>query len=218
MPWAPILHAGDGAGILVQIPHAFFKAEAERLGFKLPRRRAYGVGDSCSCQTRTSGFARAARTSWAKGWLAEEHIPLIGWRDVPVDNHGLPGKVSSPSSPAIGTSLVGRKAGVYPGQVPLRTGGLYVAAAGSFRTASSRGSLGSKDVKFLPAVSLSWPHGDLQGLLLADQVGQYYKDLQDARVVSALALVHQRFSTNTFPNGRWRIRTAWSRTTARSTP
>ena len=79
--------AGDGAGILVQIPHEFFAAEAERLGFKLPEPGAYAVGQMFMPQ---DGALRARCEAIVAEVFAEEGMPLLGWRDVPVNNESLP--------------------------------------------------------------------------------------------------------------------------------
>ncbi len=79
--------AGDGAGILVQLPHEFFAAEAERLGFKLPEPGAYGVGQIFLPQ---NAAVRSRCEAIVAEVFAEEGIPLLGWRDVPVNNESLP--------------------------------------------------------------------------------------------------------------------------------
>ena len=187
-------HAGDGAGILVQIPHAFFKAEAERLGFRLPAAGAYGVGQLFLPQDER---LRARCEEIVAKVFAEEHIPLIGWRDVPVNNHGLPESVLS-VEPRHRQVFVGRPE--YSQDKSRFERALYVAR----RVISNRviAQVGSKDINFYP-VSLSCRTVIYKGMFLSYQLGEYYSDLHDPRFESALALVHQRFSTNTFPS--WRL-------------
>ena len=186
--------AGDGAGILVQIPHAFFKAEGERLGFRLPAAGAYGVGQLF--MPRDPELRARCEQIVAKV-LSEEHIPVIGWRDVPVDNKGLPESVTA-VEPVHRQVFVGRPEFIQDETRFERA--LYVAR----RVISNRviAELGSKDVNFYP-VSLSCRTVVYKGMFLSYQLGEYYRDLHDPRFESALALVHQRFSTNTFPS--WRL-------------
>jgi glutamate synthase (NADPH/NADH) large chain len=184
--------AGDGAGILVQIPHAFFKAEAERLGFRLPAAGAYGVGQLFMPQDER---LRARCEDIVAKVLAEEHIPLIGWRDVPVNNHGLPESVLS-VEPFHRQVFVGRPEYIQDESRFERA--LYVAR----RVISNRIIAEAITKDFYP-VSLSCRTVVYKGMFLAFQLGEYYRDLHDPRFESALALVHQRFSTNTFPS--WRL-------------
>ena len=186
--------AGDGAGILVQIPHAFFKAEGERLGFRLPAIGAYGVGQLF---TPRDPELRARCEQIVTKVLSEEHIPVIGWRDVPVDNKGLPESVTA-VEPVHRQVFVGRPEFIQDETRFERA--LYLAR----RVISNRviAELGSKDVNFYP-VSLSCRTVVYKGMFLSYQLGEYYRDLHDPRFESALALVHQRFSTNTFPS--WRL-------------
>ena len=186
--------AGDGAGILVQIPDAFFRAEGERLGFRLPAAGSYGVGQLF---TPRDPELRARCEQIVTKVLSEEHIPVIGWRDVPVDNKGLPESVTA-VEPVHRQVFVGRPEFIQDETRFERA--LYVAR----RVISNRviAELGSKDVNFYP-VSLSCRTVVYKGMFLSYQLGEYYRDLHDPRFESALALVHQRFSTNTFPS--WRL-------------
>jgi glutamate synthase (NADPH/NADH) large chain len=186
--------AGDGAGILTQIPHSLFAADAGRDGFELPHPGQYGVGQLFLPQ---DAAVRDRCEEIVARVLAEEGIPLLGWRDVPVDNRALP-EIVVASEPVHRQIFVGRPFSI--GDEDAFERALYVAR----RVISNRviAEVGSKDVNFYP-VSLSCRTIVYKGMFLSFQVGEYYKDLHDPRFESALALIHQRFSTNTFPS--WRL-------------
>ncbi|HMV64651.1 MAG TPA: glutamate synthase central domain-containing protein, partial [Rhodocyclaceae bacterium] len=182
---------GDGAGILIQIPDLLFREEMAKQGVTLPPPGDYGVGMVFLPKEHASRLAceeeieRAAR--------AEGQV-VLGWRDVPID----PAMPMSPTvkakEPVIRQVFIGRGPDVMVTEALERK--LYVIRR---RAANAIGSLRLKHSKEFYTPSMSARTINYKGLLLADQVGQYYLDLQDARCDSALALVHQRFSTNTFP-------------------
>ena len=186
--------AGDGAGILVQIPHEFLSAEAGRLGFELPAPGAYGVGQLFMPRDAS---LRARCEAVVAEVLAEEGLPLLGWRDVPVSNEGLPEIVLS-TEPHHRQVFIGRPEGI-PDEAAFERA-LYLAR----RVISNRvlKKIGGREVNFYP-VSISCRTVVYKGMFLSYQLGKYYLDLHDPRFTSALALVHQRFSTNTFPS--WRL-------------
>ena len=186
--------AGDGAGILVQLPHEFFSAEAQRLGFSLPERGRYGVGQFFMPQ---DAALRVQCETIIAEVLAEEGLPLLGWRDLRIDNKGLP-EVVLASEPFHRQVFIGCPSDIADETIFERR--LYLAR----RVISNRiiAALGSKDINFYP-VSMSCRTIVYKGMFLSYQVGEYYLDLHDPRFMSALALVHQRFSTNTFPS--WRL-------------
>jgi glutamate synthase (NADPH/NADH) large chain len=182
--------AGDGAGLLIQIPDAFLRAECEKSGITLPAVGKYAVGtvflpqdaaDRNRCETLFSEF------------IAQEKAVLLGWRDVPVNNDGLGESVKS-VEPVVRQIFIGcgadyedqdffeRKLFVIRKQVENAVRTSQMATARFFYVPS----LSSRTIVY-------------KGMLLADQVDTFYPDLSDERVDSALALVHQRFSTNTFP-------------------
>jgi glutamate synthase (NADPH) large chain len=178
--------AGDGAGILVQIPDAFFRTA---VGFDLPPAGRYGVG---MVFLPRDAACRAEVQSIVDGHLAEGGRQLLGWRDVPVDSRVLGESVFS-SEPFIRQIFVACPADCTDQDAFERQ--LFVVrkridnavrTAGYGQTAHYFASLSSRTIVY-------------KGMFLADQVGGYYQDLHDARFDSALALVHQRFSTNTFP-------------------
>ncbi|QKS27939.1 MAG: glutamate synthase subunit alpha [Candidatus Accumulibacter similis] len=186
---------GDGAGILIQIPDAFFREEMAKQGIQLPPLGEYGVGmvflpkESASRLACQEEIERAVR---------KEHQVVLGWRDVPVD-HALP---MSPTvrarEPMIRQIFIGRGPDTMVTDALERK--LYVIRRSA---ANAIQALGLKHSKEFYQPSMSARTVVYKGLLLADQVGQYYTDLKDPRCVSAMALVHQRFSTNTFPT--WQL-------------
>jgi len=185
--------AGDGAGILVQIPHEYFGAEAARLGFELPDLGLYGVGQLFLPQDKA---LRAECEAIVNAVCIEEGLSVLGWRDVPVCNGSLPEAVTA-SEPVHRQVFVGRPAGIENEEAFERK--LYLTR----RVISNRVriALGAKN-DFYP-VCMSCRTVIYKGMFLSYQLSDYYQDLHDPRFTSALALVHQRFSTNTFPS--WRL-------------
>jgi glutamate synthase (NADPH) large chain len=186
--------AGDGAGILVQIPHVFFKAEADRLGFDLPDAGHYGVGQLFLPQDET---LRRQYEGIVETVFTEQGLSVLGWRDVPVNRDGLPESVLA-SEPYQRQIFIGRSSEIADENGFERR--LYLAR----RIISNRviDANGSRDNNFYP-VSVSCRTIVYKGMFLSYQVADYYLDLHDPRFASALALVHQRFSTNTFPS--WKL-------------
>ncbi|MEQ8594937.1 MAG: glutamate synthase large subunit [Parvibaculum sp.] len=182
--------AGDGAGILIQIPDAFFRQEAKKLGFDLPAEGHYGVGHMFLPK---DGAERAKICALTEKVIAEEGQVFLGWRDVPVDNSDL-GYSVKPTEPFHRHVFVGRGPACADQDAFERK--LFVIRKRIFNTLfHETGSI----PKGLYIASLSSRTIVYKGMLLAAQVGKYYKDLADPNMVTALALVHQRFSTNTFP-------------------
>jgi glutamate synthase (NADPH/NADH) large chain len=182
--------AGDGAGILLQIPDRFFREELAKQGVRLPPVGEYGVGIVFLPQEPASRLACEYEIERA---IKDEGQVLLGWRDVPRDNSGL-GESVKKIEPVIRQVFIGRGKGVTVTDALERK--LYI-----IRKASGHAiqALKLRHGKEFYVPSMSARTIVYKGMLLANQVGSYYLDLQDARVVSALALVHQRFSTNTFP-------------------
>ncbi len=182
---------GDGAGILIQIPDEFYRAELAARGIELPPPGEYGVGMIFLPKEHASRLA--CEQELERAVKAEGQV-LIGWRDVPVDREMPMSPAVRAKEPVIRQIFIGRGADVIVPDALERK--LYVIR----KTASAaiqRLRLTHSREYYVP--SMSCRTVIYKGLLLASQVGQYYLDLQDPRVVSALALVHQRFSTNTFP-------------------
>lgn len=182
---------GDGAGILIQIPDDYFRAEMGLQGIKLPPPGEYGVGMIFLPKEHASRLA--CEQELERAVKAEGQV-LIGWRDVPVDRDMPMSPTVRTKEPVIRQIFIGRGTDVIVPDALERK--LYVIR----KTASAaiqRLKLTHSREYYVP--SMSCRTIIYKGLLLADQVGKYYKDLADPRVTSALALVHQRFSTNTFP-------------------
>ncbi len=183
--------AGDGAGILVQIPHAFLAQECQVAGFSLPQPGNYAVGHVFL--PREERVRENCKKIWTRV-VAEEGLRLIGWRDVPVDNSSL-SKMVIETEPRHGQVFIGR--GDFDGDQDAFERKLYVARK---RVSNAvRAEYKGRNVGHY-TVSLSTRTLVYKGMFLSFQVKAYYKDLSDPRFTSALALVHQRFSTNTFPS------------------
>ncbi len=181
---------GDGAGILIQIPHDFFAAKCGELGFDLPSAGEYGVGVIFLPQD--DDVREACEKSLESNIAAEGQI-LLGWRDVPLDMDVL-GPTVQATVPAIRQVFVARGEGTADQDAFERK--LFVIRQ---RTAHGIAKLGDPANEFY-VPSFSSRTVLYKGMLLAKDTGTFFADLTDDRVTSALALVHQRFSTNTFPS------------------
>jgi glutamate synthase domain-containing protein 2/glutamate synthase domain-containing protein 1/glutamate synthase domain-containing protein 3 len=182
---------GDGAGILIQIPDEYFRAEMAKQGVELPPYGEYGVGMIFLPKEHASRLACIQELERA---VKAEGQVLLGWRDVPVDRDMPMSPTVREKEPILKQIFIGRGPDVIVPDALERK--LYVIR----KTASSAiQALKLTHSREYYVPSMSCRTIIYKGLLLASQVGQYYKDLKDPRVVSALALVHQRFSTNTFP-------------------
>ncbi len=183
--------AGDGAGILLQVPDAFLRAECAGLGFDLPPVGDYGVG---MLFLPRSAAGRKACEELVARYVEAEGQRLLGWRDVPTDGSGLSQSVRA-VEPWVRQVFVGRSAATPAGDTFERR--LFVLRK-QIENAVRASDSADRGRFYVP--SLSSRTIVYKGMLLAGQVAPYYPDLSDERVVSALALVHQRFSTNTFPS------------------
>ncbi len=183
--------AGDGCGMLLQIPHRFFATKAAEIGFSLPAPGDYAVGVHFFPRDPEVG-AQVQRTI-EEVTRAEGQV-FLGWRDVPVDSSVL-GESVADSEPLIRQVFIGRGADV-PDQDTFERR-LYI-----LRKSISRAIYGRQDPRFASFYSVCMSSRTVvyKGLLLAGQLGDYFKDLRDPMLETALALVHQRFSTNTFPS------------------
>ncbi|HXC41599.1 MAG TPA: glutamate synthase large subunit [Burkholderiales bacterium] len=182
--------AGDGAGILVQIPDSFFREEMAKQGVKLPALGEYGVGMVFLPQEPASRLACEYEIERA---IKDEGQVLLGWRDVPRDNSGL-GESVKRIEPVIRQVFIGRGVNVTVTDALERK--LYIIRKSAGHAIQALQLAHGKEF-YVPSMSARTVV--YKGMLLAGQVGTYYRDLQDERMTSALALVHQRFSTNTFP-------------------
>ncbi len=185
---------GDGCGILTQIPHRFFAEECAGLDFALPDTRAYGIGQFFMPRDLK---ARAEAAAIISRVLAEEGLTLLGWRDTPVDNSDL-GDAVKAVEPAMRQAFIGRGPGVLDEDDFERR--LYVARKSVSNTIYA---LRQREMAEFYPVSMSCRTIVYKGMVLVSQLKGYYRDLGDPRFESALALVHQRFATNTFPS--WRL-------------
>lgn len=204
---------GDGAGCLIQIPDRLYRDWANTAGVELPPPGEYAVA---MCFLPQDELAHVAALEQFEHFLKVEKQPLIGWRDVPVNTEGL-GEAVLASMPRIRQAFVGRGPNVKDQDAHERK---LLAVRKQFQNpladlAAKRGIPQLAEV-YLP--SFSTRTVVYKGLLLANQVGAFYADLQDERCESALSMVHQRFSTNTFPLGSWPTPTGSWPITARSTP
>jgi glutamate synthase domain-containing protein 2/glutamate synthase domain-containing protein 1/glutamate synthase domain-containing protein 3 len=187
--WDPKL--SDGAGCLIQIPDRFFREELAKQGVKLPVAGQYGVGMVFLPRDPASRLACEYEIERA---IKDEGQVLLGWRDVPVDNSDL-AEPAKRLEPVIRQVFIGRGKRVTVTDALERK--LYIIRKSSGHAIQTLKLRHGKEF-YVPTMSARTIC--YKGMLLAHQVGEYYKDLQDPRVESALALVHQRFSTNTFPS------------------
>ncbi len=187
---------GDGAGLLVQIPDRLFREELAAQGLTLPAPGDYAVGFVFMPQDETQ---RDHFKKIIADVVAAEGQVLIGFREVPVDNSSLSKAPEiAATEPRHVQVFIGRGEGVEDQQSFERQ--LFVLRKVISNRVHHEAENGDKDFYF---VSLSTQTIVYKGMFLAYQVGAYYKDLSDPRFESAVALVHQRFSTNTFPS--WRL-------------
>ena len=182
---------GDGAGILIQIPDEFLREEMAQQGVTLPRAGDYGIG--MLFLPKESASRLACQEEIERAVRSEGQI-VLGWRDVPIDREMPMSPAVRQREPVIRQIFIGRGPNVMVTDALERK--LYVIRR---RAANAIRALGLEHGKEFYQPSMSARTIVYKGLLLAHQVGDYYLDLKDSRCVSALAMVHQRFSTNTFP-------------------
>ena len=185
---------GDGAGILIQIPHDFFRAWSSEQGFELPAPGEYGVG---MVFLPPDDERRQACEQLVQQVIEAEGQRLLGWRDVPVDASAI-GEIARYSQPLIRQVFVGRGPGVTDEAHFERK--LYV-----IRKVVERAVDGTDDEtrRHFYVPSLSCNRIVYKGLLMGTQLMGFYEDLSDPAMASAFAMVHARFSTNTL--GSWRL-------------
>ena len=182
---------GDGAGILIQLPDLLYREEMAKQGVKLPPEGEYGVIMVFLPKEMASRLACERELERA---VRDEGQVLLGWRDVPVDSEMAMSPTVRDVEPVIRQLFIGRGPDVMVPDALERK--LYVIRKTASHAIQQMNLAHSKEY-YVPSASVRTVV--YKGLLLADQVGKYYRDLVDPRAVSALALVHQRFSTNTFP-------------------
>ncbi len=182
---------GDGAGILIQIPDTLYRDELSQQGIILPPPGEYGV--AMVFLPKETASRLACEQELERSVRAEGQV-VLGWRDVPVDVDMPMSPTVRDCEPVIRQLFIGRGADVMVPDALERK--LYVIRKTASHAIQNMHLAHGKEY-FVPSASVRTVV--YKGLLLADQVGRYYRDLADTRTVSALALVHQRFSTNTFP-------------------
>jgi len=184
-------NTGDGAGILLQVPHRFLSEECAKLKLKLPAAGQYGVGlvflptDQASRDACEKMFEAAARA---------EGQSFLGWRTVPTDNRML-GSSAKASQPVVKQVFIGRSPALTDDLAFERK--LYVIRR-LVRHQVRHSYLPGRNQFYVTGLSARTII--YKGMLNCDQLRQFYPDLADDRVESALAMVHSRFSTNTFPS------------------
>ena len=187
-------NTGDGAGLLLQIPHEFFVSEARKNGFRLPAAGEYGVG---MIFFPFDQKVREECRELLNRMMDELNLELIGYRKVPTLNDTL-GDGSSKVEPWVEQVFIKKPADLEDDLTFERK--LYV-----FRQYSSKvikdSVKGAKNTYYVPTISSKTI--SYKGQLTTDQLKYYFPDLQDPKVVSAFAIVHSRFSTNTFPS--WKL-------------
>ncbi|MBW4619472.1 MAG: glutamate synthase large subunit [Cyanosarcina radialis HA8281-LM2] len=181
-------NTGDGAGILLQIPHKFMQKVAAAENISLPEPGRYGVG---SIYTSPDPARREQSRKIFERVVAEEGQKVLGWRDVPTDNSSL-GDTAKASEPFMQQVFVERNPKIDEEAFERK---LYVIR----KLAHNEIHKPEGDTFWYPS-SLSSRTIVYKGMLMPAQVGEYYPDLRDPEFESALALVHSRFSTNTFPS------------------
>jgi glutamate synthase (NADPH/NADH) large chain len=184
---------GDGAGILIQLPHPFLKEVTQRAGFDLPEAGNYGVG--MTFFPRNKQLYKKSKTLLNK-IIEDLGFHLLGYRDVPVDET-VPGSGALEVMPNIEMVFVSHEDGLSGIDLERK---LYVLRNYASKTINDT----------VPGVNSAFYFASFsahtliyKGQLRTDQVLPFYKDLQNNRITSGLAIVHSRFSTNTFPN--WRL-------------
>ena len=189
---------GDGAGILIQIPDELLRDWAKGEGLTLPAAGDYAVA---MCFLPRDEAARDFATAHFESFIVKEGQILCGWRDVPVDPQGLCSSVLE-QMPVIRQAIVGRGAST-PGQDAFERKllALRKQTQNPLAALAEKHELPGLAELYMP--SFSSRTLVYKGLLLAGQVGSFYEDLRNPLTQSALALVHQRFSTNTFPS--WKL-------------
>ena len=184
-------NTGDGAGILIQIPHTFFQKVCAELNIQLPPPDQYGVGMIFMPADETQ---RRQFEELFEHFVIEEGLFSLGWRTVPTDDSTL-GEKARASKPVVRQIFIERNPQLKDNLAFERK--LYVIRRLAEKAIRSSGLEGGNDFY---VCSLSYKTIIFKGMLMPEQVGEFYPDLSDPTIETALALVHSRFSTNTFPS------------------
>jgi glutamate synthase (NADPH/NADH) large chain len=188
------IKSGDGAGILFQIPHELFLEECPKAGINLPKFGEYGVGMTFFPQDEVK---QAECKDIIERNLAKFKLPLLGYRVVPVDNSDL-GRDSAETEPSVQQIFIGKPVGMTVEEFDRK---LFVFRKYTERIANE--TVAGIGPDGLNIISCSYKTINYKGQLVTEQVPKYFLDLQNESAVSAIALVHSRFSTNTFPS--WKL-------------
>jgi glutamate synthase (NADPH/NADH) large chain len=169
----------------------FFARETAALGFTLPAAGEYGVGMVFLPVER---HERLEAEGILERIIREEGLTVLGWRDTPIDIDSI-GRVARASQPYIEQIFVGREESMTSDELERK---LYIVRKRAEIEVPASEGIGNKNMFYIP--SLSSRTIVYKGLLLAPQIAKFYRELSDPELMSALCLVHQRFSTNTFPH------------------
>ena len=183
--------SGDGSGIMMQIPHEFFKRECEVLGFCLPARGSYGLGMIFA--HRYEEFRKTQMESFEK-IVQEEGQKILGWREVPIDKTEI-GETATAAMPHFIQVFIEKNSEITDSMDFERKLYIIRKKAEKIIVPMCEDKGGTFYVSSLSSKTLVY-----KGMLTAEQLRFFYLDLSDLDFVSALAMVHSRFSTNTFPS------------------
>ena len=178
---------GDGAGILIEIPHDYFKKVCD---FELPEAKDYAVG--MTFLPKSQNQAEFCIHTFNQN-IAQQGLSILGWRDVPVD-HNCIGRIAAETEPTVKQVFIGKN-GMNLSEKDFNAK-LYAARKIAEHSVLNS-NLSESSYFYFPSLSINTII--YKGLLVPEDISAYYKDLSDPAVVTKLALVHQRFSTNTFP-------------------
>ncbi len=184
---------GDGAGVLIQIPHEFFQRECAELGFELPDAGQYGVGMMFLPVDRE---ARLQCEGIVEKIAVETGLTVLGWRDTPVNGDSI-GREARAKQPYIEQVFLGCAEPMPQDELERK---LYLLRR---RAESEIAASQIREKDFFYSPSMSSRTIVYKGLMLAPQIADFYKELSDPLAVSSMCMVHQRFSTNTFPS--WQL-------------
>ncbi len=182
---------GDGAGILFQVPHAFLRKAGAETGIQLPAPGEYGVG---MVYLSPDEAERQDNERYFEEIIAEEGQDVLGWRTVPTNGTSL-GKTARSAEPVVRQIFIARDPSIGDDMAFERK--LYVIRKRAENAIRYAGDVAGGDYFYIS--SLSYKTIVYKGMLLSEQLEEFYPDLSDPSIETALALVHSRFSTNTFP-------------------
>ncbi len=177
---------GDGAGLLIDIPHDYFKRVCD---FSIPNQREYAVG--MVFLPKVSNQYYFCKTIFEKE-LKIQGLTVLGWREVPVDSCQL-GEIALASEPNIEQLFIGKTDKIDEATFKAK---LYAARKIAEHTIR-KSKISESNYFYIPSLSITTII--YKGIIMPEDIGPYYKDLQEIDLVTRLALVHQRFSTNTMP-------------------